>query len=703
MKLDKLRRKYGYTGASYQELISKILYENASNINNHVISLDDAYYKDVAKRFNKKSIKRFVVPDISNEMYDNAIQIRKSAEKGKLISDTLKDQLRENLREIFDIKTDKTGQSKVIVQTGKKAGIINQSMIDLYEEKITETFANYLKDNEKIPANIKTIATTEVRSAVHDIQHHYVGELVRRNPSLKIMKKWIHNPNLSKMKPRDNHAELGRLKPIPYNENWIFISQSGKIVSASRPHDPSLPPEEVIGCHCDIEYQGVYTMDKSKELNEVRKTLINMNIVAKGRKGYDIGTIVDRKDGKWKKTGEGQWEKVRDEEQSLEGDDKELDAMIDEKGKMSEEMQKPDIDEMADIAVQMIEEGTITQEDLDKMTPEELYQLASEEGFINEGDPEADERMDKINDLIENHGYTKSEAQAEVDGVNIDYNEDGNIKMSQEDFDSMDESDKRELLQDSFPDLEFDDLSEQELDEYFDIQDENDIDKFKDLFFEDKNYNEYELEDVLKDNEDFINYLKDTEGFEAEEIQDYIDNLTNEQKIDLINQYNPQYIKYKLSEMMEADDEPINVHPNDLTDDDELKQDIVNTLIQSGYISSGDEHGMSNSELAKLYNKVANDKGSDALGGSDDLGGQDKWKKEGDRDISQSVKSSDDEDKFLESKKKEIQKDLIKMYKEDGLSTKEAKEIVNEMSNQILWEMIGGTEGLEAYGYKKKR
>lgn len=53
---------------------------------------------------------------------------------------------------------------------------------------------------------------------------------------------------------------------------------------------------------------------------------------------------------------------------------------------------------------------------------------------------------------------------------NFDKN-DGNIKIKKEDFDAMDFDDKKSLLQDTFPELEFGDMTENEFDEYFDIVD----------------------------------------------------------------------------------------------------------------------------------------------------------------------------------------------------------------------------------------
>jgi hypothetical protein len=45
----------------------------------------------------------------------------------------------------------------------------------------------------------------------------------------------------------------------------------------------------------------------------------------------------------------------------------------------------------------------------------------------------------------------------------------GNIKISKADFDDMDFDSKKALLTDTYPSLEFDDMTEKEFDEYFDI------------------------------------------------------------------------------------------------------------------------------------------------------------------------------------------------------------------------------------------
>lgn len=46
----------------------------------------------------------------------------------------------------------------------------------------------------------------------------------------------------------------------------------------------------------------------------------------------------------------------------------------------------------------------------------------------------------------------------------------GNIDIEKSDFDEMDFSDKKNVLQDFFPELEFGDMTEAELDEYFNVK-----------------------------------------------------------------------------------------------------------------------------------------------------------------------------------------------------------------------------------------
>ena len=46
----------------------------------------------------------------------------------------------------------------------------------------------------------------------------------------------------------------------------------------------------------------------------------------------------------------------------------------------------------------------------------------------------------------------------------------GNIKISQKSFDELDFSDKKSMLEETYPELTFHDMSESEFDEYFTIK-----------------------------------------------------------------------------------------------------------------------------------------------------------------------------------------------------------------------------------------
>ena len=47
----------------------------------------------------------------------------------------------------------------------------------------------------------------------------------------------------------------------------------------------------------------------------------------------------------------------------------------------------------------------------------------------------------------------------------------GNIRITHNEFEILDFSDKKSLLEETYPELDFNDMSENEFDEYFDIDD----------------------------------------------------------------------------------------------------------------------------------------------------------------------------------------------------------------------------------------
>lgn len=259
--LDRMRKKYGYRGEPYSELIQKILINNKENISRKMIRMNSSFWDKSLKKITPE-YKRFIIPSLEDVLPKRSVFALKAAEQGKLIKDTLRDSLTKNLRDTLKTFTLKTGEANYIIRRGETAGRINPKLVKEFQSKITTTFRNYTKRDPKfkVPLNIKTIATTEIRSAISNIKNTYINSLVEKNPDLELKKIWIHNKSLSKVSRR-GHLRLNN-KKIPYNKNFI-ITRYRKIgkrwykagtIEARYPHDPNLPPEEVINCNCDIDY-----------------------------------------------------------------------------------------------------------------------------------------------------------------------------------------------------------------------------------------------------------------------------------------------------------------------------------------------------------------------------------------------------------------------------------------------------------------
>ena len=259
--LDKLKKRVGYFGQSYKNLMSKIIDQNTQDITKIVYNQSNDSFSAGLKR--AKVADRFVLPSLEDITQNPTIRIRKSAERGRLLTETLRQELSEDLQGMFDIVTPVTGKQRIIRRTGTMAGTMNPEMIDIFKEKITKTFENYNKTDPKygVPSNIHQIAVTELRSITNQVKNDYVTNMVQDNPNILVMKKWKQNKNLSKI-PRSNHGVASRLAAIPLNENFVFPSVKGGEISIPHPHHSDLPPEEVIGCNCELEYKFI-KIDKS--------------------------------------------------------------------------------------------------------------------------------------------------------------------------------------------------------------------------------------------------------------------------------------------------------------------------------------------------------------------------------------------------------------------------------------------------------
>lgn len=260
-RLDAIQEKTGWTGQSYQDLISKVIDVNTHKISTAIGRVSKTDWNKALKKITTKE-KQFILPDISDVLPKRSVFTRKSAIDGKLITDTLKDRLNKDLRESMQTFTLKTGEQNIIRRRGTKAGLINPKVVKGFEGKITETFKNYVKKDPRynMPANIHTIAVTETRKTINDMKNRYAEKLNKKNPDLVIQKEWVHNRSLSKT-PRLGHLKANGMR-VDIDKDFILSTYkmiSGKwiytgIAKMKYPHDPMAEAGETIGCNCEAKY-----------------------------------------------------------------------------------------------------------------------------------------------------------------------------------------------------------------------------------------------------------------------------------------------------------------------------------------------------------------------------------------------------------------------------------------------------------------
>lgn len=243
----RLAKKYGasgWQGQAYRWLVSQIINENSQQTERLVGRIDTDRMQNYLKKLPKSKSKKIVVPDFREALTKKSIAIRKAAQSGDIITNTLRDQLRGAMMQALQ-------ERPSIMQGGVGAGRVNVNTIKSFEKKIQEVFENYKgksKSLKKVPGNLHAIAVTEVRSTIDNVRYEYVKQFNQQNPEAKLVKVWRHNSRLSKVS-REHHMAMDGVK-VPFNES--FVLPNG--VRMKHPHDPSAPPEEVINCNCEAEY-----------------------------------------------------------------------------------------------------------------------------------------------------------------------------------------------------------------------------------------------------------------------------------------------------------------------------------------------------------------------------------------------------------------------------------------------------------------
>jgi hypothetical protein len=263
--ISQLQKKYKFkegevTGLNYRRLMQDILANQSDNMAKIVNRISNSNYKKQISKV-KDIEKKLILPDLSDVMPKRSVFIKKGAIDGDIISDTLRDSLTKNLRQSLDDFKTKTGLPAYVRLRGKKAGTINPKVVKEFEKSIKQTFDKYTKIDPKygMPANIHTIAVTEIRSTINPIKYKYNMKLYQKNKDkFNFFKMWRQNKSLSVEYRRGHNLVNGKKILIDqFFEVPRIIKKAGKWVQVAidkmkHPHDFNAVAEQNIGCNCDL-------------------------------------------------------------------------------------------------------------------------------------------------------------------------------------------------------------------------------------------------------------------------------------------------------------------------------------------------------------------------------------------------------------------------------------------------------------------
>lgn len=254
-----LIKKYGTTNirnGKYKALMDDVIANNSESINRAILRITKKNYEDALSKITTRA-KPFDMPSIESVLPKRSVFLKKSAEKGQFITDTLKDKLTSDLRQSLAEWVKKPRTRKFFSRKDKlDAGIIND-----FQNRIMDTFTSYTKRDKKygVPSNIRNIAVTEIRSNINEIKYAYTDRLLKNNVNLEAKKRWRHNKRLSK-KYRFGHFQANG-QTVNMNEDFVINTYKeikgqlhfAGVVRCSHPHDSRLPLSEIISCSCDYD------------------------------------------------------------------------------------------------------------------------------------------------------------------------------------------------------------------------------------------------------------------------------------------------------------------------------------------------------------------------------------------------------------------------------------------------------------------
>ena len=390
LTLKKLAKKYGVDieGATYTKVVQEIINENVARASKKMGSLSNRRMKQAFADSIKDGVVDLPAYAISN------LTVRKGAEDGKMITDTLRDVLTRGLRKAITDNPNDTG--KAIAQM---------------QSHIKDTFATYTTSHAKM------IAVTEVRSSVDLSKAEYVRELIARNPNrLRVTKKWIHHDHLVKV-PRLTHKAIDGEKVL-FNQPFS--------IGLMYPHDPNAPASEVIGCQCgyQVEVEEMATNEIYKELKaniyrlrEIRVYKASASINPATGKPYQIGETKVRPDGtKWVKTGTYSWAKAgtQDAEEAKKKTDTDGDGKAEKK-----EIEGQSSKDAEDIL------GVYGEKGLYQLTKAGMYNLLLTHGVDDPKSLKWAEKVEKVKEIAkeiqERGGTTTIKTQGKEEFTEEDY------------------------------------------------------------------------------------------------------------------------------------------------------------------------------------------------------------------------------------------------------------------------------------------
>jgi len=253
LTLKRLAREYGLplSGLSYQRLVSRIVEDNVRRASEAAARVSGLRYRRALKPALDSGA-------LSLPAYAVGIPtLRKAAESGRAISDTLRDSLTRSLRAAMEAHPDDPEAAIREMQSAVSSAM--------------SPYASRAGDPTSPPAHVRTIAVTEVRSALDLARWEYARRFVQENPGASAVKVWRHNGHLVR-DPRPHHRAADG-QSVPLAEPFRLAAPEGAL-QAMHPHDPALPAREVVGCQCSYDV----TVEASPGPAPVRKSLPTVTV-----------------------------------------------------------------------------------------------------------------------------------------------------------------------------------------------------------------------------------------------------------------------------------------------------------------------------------------------------------------------------------------------------------------------------------------